>query len=65
VDDKVRAWLDAGAAMVWVVNPNPKWRSVTVYRPPSSVKILTESDELSGEDVLPGFHRAVRDLFAP
>ena len=61
VDDKVRAWLDAGAAMVWVINPNPKWRSVTVYRPPANAKVLTEDDELSGEDVLPGFRLAVRD----
>jgi Uma2 family endonuclease len=62
VDDKVRAWLDAGARMVWVVNP--KWRSVTVYRSADRVTILTENDGLSGEDVVDGFRCILRDLFA-
>jgi Uma2 family endonuclease len=62
VDDKVKTWLDAGAKMVWVVDP--KWRSVTVYRSSEQVKILTENEELSGEDVLEGFCRKVRDLFS-
>jgi Uma2 family endonuclease len=61
VDEKVQAWLDAGAAMVWVVNP--RWRSVTVYRSTSDIKTLTEEDELGGEDVVPGFHCRVGDIF--
>jgi Uma2 family endonuclease len=61
VDDKVKTWLDAGARMVWVVDP--KWRSVTVYRATDRVRILTENDELSGEDVVEGFRVNVRDLF--
>jgi len=62
VDDKVRAWLDAGASMVWVVDP--KRRGVTVYRSPIAVKTLSENDELSGEDVVPGFACKVGELFA-
>ena len=58
----MRAWLDAGTRMVWVVDP--KWRSVTVYRSADQVKILTENDELSGEDVVEAFRCPVRDLFA-
>ncbi len=61
IDDKVKAWLDAGSAMVWVVNP--KWRSVTVYRSATDIKTLTENDELSGEDVLPGFRCRLREIF--
>jgi Uma2 family endonuclease len=61
IDDKVKAWLDAGSAMVWVVNP--KWRSVTVYRSAADIKTLTENDELSGEDVLPGFRCRLREIF--
>ncbi len=61
IDDKVKAWLDAGALMVWVVNP--KWRSVTVYRSSTNIKTLTESDELSGEDVVPGFRCRVGEIF--
>jgi len=62
VDEKVKAWLDAGAAMVWVVNP--AWRNVTVYRSAADIKVLTENDELGGEDVVPGFRCRVGDLFA-
>ena len=49
LDEKVQAWLDAGAKLVWVVNP--KWRSVSVYRSVADIKILTENDQLTGEDV--------------
>ena len=61
VDDKVKAWLDAGSAMVWVVNPN--WRSVTVYRSAADIKTLTENDKLSGQDVVPGFCCRLREIF--
>jgi len=62
VDDKVKSWLDAGTRMVWVIDP--KWRSATVYRSAARVTILTENDELSGEDVVDGFRCVVGDLFA-
>jgi Uma2 family endonuclease len=62
VDDKVKAWLEGGARMVWVVNP--KWQSVTVYRSASQVMVLTAAEELSGEDVIEGFRCKVSDIFA-
>ena len=62
VDEKARAWLDAGTAMVWVVNP--RRRSVTVYRSASDIKTLTEDDELRGEDTVAGFRCRVGDIFA-
>jgi len=47
-----------------VVNPNT--RTVLVYRKDQvSVAFLHEQDELSGEDVLPGFRCPVRDVFPP
>lgn len=61
VDDKVKAWLGAGAAMVWVVNP--KWQNVTVYRSDTDIKTLTRDDELDGQDVVPGFRCRVGDIF--
>jgi hypothetical protein len=36
-----------------------------VYRSDGSVSRLRESDELSGEDVIPGFRCPVRDIFPP
>lgn len=61
VDEKVKAWLDAGAAMVWVVNT--KWRSVTVYRSATDIETLTENQELTGEDLVAGFSCPVADIF--
>ena len=61
VDEKVKAWLDASAAMVWVVNPHG--RNVTVYRSSTDIKVLTENDDLDGQDVVPGFRCRVRDVF--
>ncbi len=61
IDDKVKAWLDAGAAMVWVVNP--KWRNVTVYRSATDIETLTENDQLDGQETVPGFRCRVGDIF--
>jgi Uma2 family endonuclease len=62
VQEKVEAWLRAGARMVWVVSPQP--RDVTVYRPARESRTLSEEDQLSGEDVLPGFHCRVGEIFS-
>jgi len=61
VDEKVRAWLDVGAVMVWVVNL--QWKTVTVYRSPTDIKTLTAADELTGQDAVPGFRCRVGDIF--
>jgi Uma2 family endonuclease len=63
VDAKVRLYLDAGVRLVWVVNPQQ--RTVRVHRPTSLGSILREQDELSGEDVIPGFTCLVGEFFEP
>jgi Uma2 family endonuclease len=50
-------------AAVWVVNP--PWRNVTVYRSPTDIQTLTENDELTGGDAVPGFRCRVGDIFPP
>jgi Uma2 family endonuclease len=62
VHDKVREYLAAGAAMVWVLWPRPQ--SATVYGPDGVARELGPDAELDGGDVLPGFRVRVRDLFA-
>jgi Uma2 family endonuclease len=47
--------------LIWVVLPDE--RSVTVYRPGQEQRTLTNSDVLTGEDVLPGFSCPVSQLF--
>lgn len=62
VEDKVDEYLNAGARLVWVVNP--KRRTVTVHHPGSKLMILRELDVLDGEDVVPGFSCKVADIFS-
>jgi Uma2 family endonuclease len=61
VDAKVVEWLTHGTRMVLVVNP--RRRVVAVHRPHRAVRELTESDVLDGEDVVPGWTLAVREIF--
>jgi Uma2 family endonuclease len=61
VDDKVAEWLEHGVLIVFVVNP--RRQTVAVHRPGQPIRVLGMDDTLSGEDVVPGWSMAVRDLF--
>jgi hypothetical protein len=61
VEDKVNEWLDAGTRMVIVANPRNK--TLKVHRSSTDVIVLTESDELNCEDVVPGFTCKVSGFF--
>jgi Uma2 family endonuclease len=61
VEEKIEQWLQAGTALVWVINP--RGRKVTVHRTGHDPRVLRESDLLSGEDVCPGFSVKVSELF--
>lgn len=63
IAEKVDEYLRAGVKLVWVVMP-PN-RSIEVRRIDGSCDLLTEGDELSGEDVVPGLKCAVSDIFRP
>ncbi|MBI3303795.1 MAG: Uma2 family endonuclease [Deltaproteobacteria bacterium] len=59
--EKVEEYLAAGARLVWIALP--RTQAVMVCRTAREAKILRGEDELSGEDVLPGFVCRVKDLF--
>jgi Uma2 family endonuclease len=61
LEEKVEEYLRAGVRLVWVVLPDI--RAVHVYRADGTTGRFREHDELSGEDVLPGFRCKVVDLF--
>jgi Uma2 family endonuclease len=61
VEDKVDDWLQAGPQMVIVLNPRKK--SAIVYHSKRELMVLTEEDEIEGEDVIPGWKIKVADLF--
>lgn len=58
---KVSRYLDAGASLVWVVDPGG--RNVTVYHGEREPVVFSEGAELDGGDVLPGFSCAVAEFF--
>jgi Uma2 family endonuclease len=58
---KVGQYLDAGAALVWVVYPERS--KVAVFEATGLVLLLGEEEELCGEPVLPCFRCRVGDLF--
>jgi Uma2 family endonuclease len=63
LEEKLEDYEKVGVSLIWVINPQS--RKVMVHRIDGSVARLRESDELSGEDVIPGFRCPVRELFPP
>lgn len=61
VEKKVNQWLTAGARVVWTVNP--KQKSVTVHHASKETSTFSETDELDGEDIVPGFRCRVSEIF--
>jgi len=62
VTDKVREYLAAGVALIWVLDP--VFRTVQVYRPGCEPEMFNSRQELTGEPHLPGFRIEVAGLFS-
>jgi Uma2 family endonuclease len=58
---EVREYFNAGARLVWIVDPRSK--TVTVYSSLERCRVLTLRDELDGGDVLPQFRLSLARLF--
>lgn len=58
---KVRDYLKAGVALVWVADPAKK--TVTAHRRGRRPKVFREADTLTAEDIVPGFRVLVSDVF--
>jgi Uma2 family endonuclease len=61
VFEKIEEYQQAGVSLVWVVDP--EIRVMHLLRIDGSTARLREGDELLGDDVLPGFHCRVAELF--
>ena len=61
VSGKIREYFAAGVRQVWLISP--EYRTVSIYQSPTQVHILTEEDELSSDEILPGFQCRLRELF--
>ena len=63
LNKKVQEYLRAGVRLVWVIDPEN--RTLVVYRANRTLAEFQPEDELTGEDVIPGFRCLVRDFFQP
>jgi Uma2 family endonuclease len=61
LSEKIKEYLRAGVKLVWVVYP--VFPAVQVFRSNRSESWLWAEDEISGEDVIPGFRCRVGDFF--
>ena len=61
IQPKVRDYLEAGSRLAWVVAPRA--RTVTVYRPDGSARLVREPECLDGEDVRPGLAISLTEIF--
>ncbi len=61
VNEKIDAYLSAGVAIVWIVDPY--YRTVRVHRPDAEPELFNVRHELTAEPQLPGFRVAVSRLF--
>jgi Uma2 family endonuclease len=60
LEEKLDDYRKARVPLVWVIHP--KLRRATVYRADGLIRLLFENDELSGEDVIPGFRCVLREI---
>lgn len=61
LEERVGDYILAGSRLVWVVDP--RTRTVAVHRPGEEPLRLGVMDELTGDDVLPGFRAPLLELF--
>lgn len=61
VEEKTEEYLEAGVQQVWVISPHSQ--SMVIYRQTHPPVFLEADAELTGGDLLPGFHCRVAELF--
>ncbi len=58
---KIREYLDAGVAQVWLVEP--EFQTVAVYKSPMKSETFNAEDRLVCEEILPNFSLPVKEIF--
>ena len=58
---KAMEYLAAGVKQVWLVSP--EHHTITVYRSATDITAFPGESELQSEDLLPGFHCPLREIF--
>jgi Uma2 family endonuclease len=60
LEEKLDDYHKAGVPLVWVIYPEQ--RKARVFRLDGTDAVLSEDDELSGEDAIPGFRCPLREI---
>jgi Uma2 family endonuclease len=63
VMEKVEDYFRSGVSVVWLVLPQQE--RVYVYTTPTAVRVLSRTDELTGNPAIPGFRLPLAELFPP
>jgi Uma2 family endonuclease len=58
---KMQEYIDNGVRLSWLIEPSAK--TVEIYRSGKAVEVLNRPLSISGEDVLPGFHLDLSEIF--
>lgn len=61
LQQKISEYLQAGARLVWVIDPET--RTLSAYHPSGEARVYSADEEVPGEDVVPGFSFHLADLF--
>jgi len=61
VEEKTSIWLALGALPVWLVDPQT--RTVEFRKADGEKELFSVEDELTGDDVIPGFRYCVAEIF--
>ena len=59
--EKLIQYFENNTVLAWAINS--KRRTMSVYRGPDKVHVLNEDEELTGEDIVPGFSIPVSKIF--
>ncbi len=60
LSNKVLTYFDTGVQLGWVIE---RRRTVTVWTSDRTARVLTETNDLDGGDVLPDFRLPVAEIF--
>jgi Uma2 family endonuclease len=63
LEDKLDDYRSAEIPLIWIIYPHR--RTASVYRIDGTSTHLRESDELSGEQIIPGFRCRLAEIFPP
>ncbi len=63
LDSKLIDYRAAAIPLIWIINPVA--RNIRIFRPGQRIEELIDGDQLTGDDIVPGFSVPISELFPP